>query len=482
MGVEVSIHYPKHPGYRMLLSASILLLCCTFATFADGQADSKGCCQKKNVPGSMPMSGNYFLTEHRNGLPNDCKDGCVYMKENSGKVEYCFRPSSTYTAQCQDKVTVTTSGQTCWDTCELVAHQFSQDLIKNIGNNSDLLNEKLCPLYLEDPTKCADLLPTIWTNFASTFWSAFYDRSLADLNGTQNQPTGWTNLMYHCGELHCGSPRGVPLPCENCTRSIEASIALLIYPTTLDAISTTYLEAGFCNAIGEGCPEILELIVTTGLPLLADQSIAANAEQVCDAARPGTCTGYSEELYVEDLFYKSCWGDCTSLVDAFVAHLISEKSITDQQDILVGRLCSESNLVECGEKLPDIWQSLASTFWPNFYKKAGNETEYGSPSGRTISLFNCAEFHCGEDSFTCDTCTSSIKASIDFLMSFASDEIVMGGLLETLGWVCESSQQREFCTELLSLLLTDGIQHLAAEVLPDDYVEVCNAATSGTCN
>ena len=60
----------------------------------------------------------------------------------------------------------------------------------------------------------------------------------------------------------------------------KASTALMIDPPILDAISTTYLAYGFCNALGEHCPEILELIVTTGLPLLADQSIAADVEQV----------------------------------------------------------------------------------------------------------------------------------------------------------------------------------------------------------
>merc|ERR1712013_761384 len=30
-------------------------------------------------------------------------DGCVYMKEADGDAnEYCFKPSSTYTAECQD--------------------------------------------------------------------------------------------------------------------------------------------------------------------------------------------------------------------------------------------------------------------------------------------------------------------------------------------------------------------------------------------
>ena len=60
----------------------------------------------------------------------------------------------------------------------------------------------------------------------------------------------------------------------------KASIAMMVYPTTLDVISTTYLDSGFCDALGEHCPEILELIVTSGLPLLADQSIAADVEQV----------------------------------------------------------------------------------------------------------------------------------------------------------------------------------------------------------
>ena len=31
------------------------------------------------------------------------RDGCVYMKEADGDDnEYCFKPSSTYTAECQD--------------------------------------------------------------------------------------------------------------------------------------------------------------------------------------------------------------------------------------------------------------------------------------------------------------------------------------------------------------------------------------------
>jgi len=88
----------------MLLSAFVLLTGCTLA-FAGGYADSKGCCEYKHVPGSMPKSGDYFLLEHRDGMiPDFCKDGCVYRKENSGpNKEYCFKRSWTYSAECQDK-------------------------------------------------------------------------------------------------------------------------------------------------------------------------------------------------------------------------------------------------------------------------------------------------------------------------------------------------------------------------------------------
>jgi len=87
----------------MLLSGLILLSGSTLA-FAGNQADSKGCCEYKHVPGSMPKSGNYFLMKHRNGMiPDYCKDGCVYRKKNSGpNEEYCFKRSRTYRAECQD--------------------------------------------------------------------------------------------------------------------------------------------------------------------------------------------------------------------------------------------------------------------------------------------------------------------------------------------------------------------------------------------
>merc|ERR1719234_3081361 len=93
---------------KMLLSAAILLLGCSSA-LADGHVNNMGCCEYKLVPGSMPKSGHYFLdTSYSDMVPDYCKDSCVYVKEtmpgemSTGETRFCFKPSSTYTAECQD--------------------------------------------------------------------------------------------------------------------------------------------------------------------------------------------------------------------------------------------------------------------------------------------------------------------------------------------------------------------------------------------
>merc|ERR1712223_1845881 len=96
-----------HPQLlRMMLSAFLFLLLGCASSQADDHIDSLGCCKYKRVPGLTPKSGDYFLVEHRDGLPDFCKDGCVYVKKSSGDEEFCFKPSSTYTAQCQEEEVV----------------------------------------------------------------------------------------------------------------------------------------------------------------------------------------------------------------------------------------------------------------------------------------------------------------------------------------------------------------------------------------
>merc|ERR1712156_865017 len=105
-----------HPQLlRMILSAFLFLLGYA-SSQADDHIDSLECCKYKRVPGLTPKSGDYFLVEHRDDLPDFCKDGCVYVKKSSGDgdniqyvqygdgdEEFCFKPSSTYTAQCQEE-------------------------------------------------------------------------------------------------------------------------------------------------------------------------------------------------------------------------------------------------------------------------------------------------------------------------------------------------------------------------------------------
>jgi len=91
---------PELSKSRMLILASVLLLGFSSA-LADSNGASMGCCKYKRMPG--PMAEDYFLVEHRLGLPKDCKDGCVYTKLNSEKKEYCFKRSSRYpSAECKD--------------------------------------------------------------------------------------------------------------------------------------------------------------------------------------------------------------------------------------------------------------------------------------------------------------------------------------------------------------------------------------------
>jgi len=111
LAVEFSLHQIlqnfQEKG-KMLLSAAILLLGSASA-LADGHVNKMGCCEQKNVPGSMPKSGMYFLdTQYSETVPDFCKDSCVYVKESiagemsTGETRFCFKRSSTYTAECQD--------------------------------------------------------------------------------------------------------------------------------------------------------------------------------------------------------------------------------------------------------------------------------------------------------------------------------------------------------------------------------------------
>ena len=57
-----------------------------------------------------------------------------------------------------------------------------------------------------------------------------------------------------------------------------------------------------------------------------------------------------------------------ALVSALGAHLVSEHSLAEQDEIMVGGLCPQAeNVAECEEQLPNFWESIALILWPAYY-------------------------------------------------------------------------------------------------------------------
>merc|ERR1712087_68622 len=125
---------------KMLLSAAILLLGSASA-LADGHVNNMGCCEQKNVPGSMPKSGIYFLdTQYTDTVPDFCKDSCVYVKEtmagqtSTGETRFCFKRSSTYTAECQDSGVTGEQGIEITDSHGSEDHESTAGSMEGHGN------------------------------------------------------------------------------------------------------------------------------------------------------------------------------------------------------------------------------------------------------------------------------------------------------------------------------------------------------------
>merc|ERR1719283_429625 len=60
--------------------------------------------------------------------------------------------------------------------------------------------------------------------------------------------------------------------------------------------------------------------------------------------------------------------DCTAVVNAIQARLMSEESIAAQQAILVGGLCpGTDDPAECEANLPGFWAQIAALLWPGYW-------------------------------------------------------------------------------------------------------------------
>ena len=57
-----------------------------------------------------------------------------------------------------------------------------------------------------------------------------------------------------------------------------------------------------------------------------------------------------------------------ALVSTLGAHLVSEHSLAEQDEIMVNGLCPQAeNVAECEEQLPNFWESIAVVLWPAYY-------------------------------------------------------------------------------------------------------------------
>merc|ERR1711872_923647 len=136
--------------------------------------------------------------------------------------------------------------------------------------------------------------------------------------------------------------------------------------------------------------------------------------------------------------------DCTAVVNAVQARLMTEESIAYQQGILVSGLCpGAENVAECEEALPGFWAQIANILWPGYW----------DPSAEWMCAPICAA---PEDTImTCDDCQAGVLAAIDELLA-----------PETLDRI---------------VVIRQGLPILTAASAQAGFAEACNAAVPGTC-
>merc|ERR1712083_1278594 len=98
--------------------------------------------------------------------------------------------------------------------------------------------------------------------------------------------------------------------------------------------------------------------------------------------------------------------DCTALVSAIGAHLVSEHSLAEQGEIMVNGLCPQAeNVAECEEQLPNFWESIALVLWPAYYAPEADWMCAG--------ICKAPEDH----AMTCDECLAGIMKSQEQLLN-----------------------------------------------------------------
>merc|ERR1712172_451317 len=109
--------------------------------------------------------------------------------------------------------------------------------------------------------------------------------------------------------------------------------------------------------------------------------------------------------------------DCTAVVSALGARLVSEHSLAEQDEIMVGGLCPQAeNVAECEEQLPNFWESIALILWPAYY----------SPEADWMCAGICKAPE--DHAMTCDECLTGIMKSQEQLLDPKTIDYLGGSL------------------------------------------------------
>merc|ERR1719415_336422 len=158
--------------------------------------------------------------------------------------------------------------------------------------------------------------------------------------------------------------------------------------------------------------------------------------------------------------------DCTAVVNAIQARLMSEESIAAQQAILVGGLCpGTDDPAECEANLPEFWGMIAALLWPGYW----------DPSAEWMCGPICAAPQ--DTTMTCDDCKMGIQAAIDQLLEPDVLDAIVGEITPA---ICEGNPTEQ-CPAAVDVVIRQGLPMLAAAGDDSNFVQACNAAVEGTC-
>merc|ERR1712172_31830 len=158
--------------------------------------------------------------------------------------------------------------------------------------------------------------------------------------------------------------------------------------------------------------------------------------------------------------------DCTALGSTLGAHLVSEHSLAEQDEIMVNGLCPQAeNVAECEEQLPNFWESIALVLWPAYYAPEADWMCAG--------ICKAPEDH----AMTCEECQTGIMKSQEQLLNPKTIDY----LVEQLTPLICASVDDERCPTVVDTVIRQGLPLLAAGADTSELPEVCNAAVAGTC-